>query len=129
VLQSCSAPSTFGIDYAKAKLTLRRQQRMFAHPSCAPFCFRFRVQCGRGKAGGFGLGFTSIDPIRMLIWSAVLNGVVAVPIMAVMMLIVANLNVMGRFTAKSWLVWSGWIGTGLMALAVLAMLGKSLLGD
>ena len=30
---------------------------------------------------GFGLGFTSIDPIKMLIWSAVLNGIVAVPIM------------------------------------------------
>ena len=45
---------------------------------------------------GFGLGFTSIDPIKMLIWSAVLNGIVAVPIMAVMMVIIAKINLMGR---------------------------------
>jgi hypothetical protein len=34
---------------------------------------------------GLALGYTQIDPIRMLIWSAVLNGIIAVPIMAVMM--------------------------------------------
>ena len=39
---------------------------------------------------GFGLGFTGIDAIHMLVWSAVLNGIVAVPIMAMMMVIVAN---------------------------------------
>ena len=49
---------------------------------------------------GFGLGFTSIDPIKMLIWSAVLNGIVAVPIMAVMMVIVSKKSLMGRFKAK-----------------------------
>jgi Mn2+ and Fe2+ transporters of the NRAMP family len=49
---------------------------------------------------GFGLGFTSIDPIKMLIWSAVLNGIVAVPIMAVMMVIISKKSLMGRFKAK-----------------------------
>jgi NRAMP (natural resistance-associated macrophage protein)-like metal ion transporter len=70
---------------------------------------------------GFGLGFTGIDAIHMLVWSAVLNGIVAVPIMAMMMVIVANSRLMGRFRAKSWLIWLGWIGTGLMALAVIAL--------
>ena len=60
---------------------------------------------------GFGLGFTSIDPIKMLILSAVINGIVAVPIMAVMMLVVSNVTVMGRFKAKPWLVGFGWGGT------------------
>src|SRR6266567_5918390 len=46
---------------------------------------------------GFGLGFTGISAIHMLVWSAVLNGIVAVPIMAMMMLIVSNSKLMGRF--------------------------------
>src|SRR5665647_1474497 len=48
---------------------------------------------------GFGLGFTGIAAIKMLVWSAVLNGIVAVPIMAMMMVIVANAKLMGRFKA------------------------------
>jgi hypothetical protein len=39
---------------------------------------------------GFGLGFTGIDAIHMLVWSAVLNGIVAVPIMAMMMVITCS---------------------------------------
>ena len=77
---------------------------------------------------GFGLGFTGIDAIHMLVWSAVLNGIVAVPIMAMMMLIVANSKLMGRFRARSWLIALGWIGTGLMALAVVALTWSSLAG-
>lgn len=77
---------------------------------------------------GFGLGFTGIDPIHMLVWSAVLNGVVAVPIMVMMMVIVSNTRLMGRFRARSWLIGLGWVGTALMALAVLAMLGSYVLG-
>src|SRR5271154_4689477 len=77
---------------------------------------------------GFALGFTGIDAIHMLVWSAVLNGIVAVPIMAMMMVIVANTTLMGRFRAKSWLIALGWIGTGLMGLAVVALIGSSLIG-
>nr|WP_157327416.1 divalent metal cation transporter [Bradyrhizobium cajani] len=77
---------------------------------------------------GFGLGFTGIDSIHMLVWSAVLNGIVAVPIMAMMMLIVSSRAIMGRFRARSWLIALGWLGTALMALAVLALLGSSAIG-
>jgi len=63
----------------------------------------------------------------MLVWSAVLNGIVAIPIMAMMMLIVANPQLMGRFRAKSWLVALGWLGTALMAIAVIALVGSLLL--
>jgi NRAMP (natural resistance-associated macrophage protein)-like metal ion transporter len=75
---------------------------------------------------GFGIGFTGIDAIHMLVWSAVLNGIVAVPIMAMMMVIVANSKLMGRFKAKPRLIALGWIGTGLMALAVVALVGSFL---
>ncbi|KYG98433.1 divalent metal cation transporter [Bradyrhizobium sp. DOA1] len=77
---------------------------------------------------GFGLGFTGIDSIHMLVWSAVLNGIVAVPIMAMMMVIVSSSAIMGRFRARSWLVALGWLGTAVMALAVLALLGSSVIG-
>ncbi len=75
---------------------------------------------------GFGLGFTSVDPIKMLIWSAVLNGIVAVPIMAVMMVIISKKSLMGRFKAKPWLLGFGWGGTALMAVAVIALIWSSL---
>ena len=77
---------------------------------------------------GFGLGFTGIDAIHMLVWSAVLNGIVAVPIMAMMMVIVANATLMGRFGARPSLIALGWLGTGLMALAVVALIGSFVLG-
>jgi Mn2+/Fe2+ NRAMP family transporter len=75
---------------------------------------------------GFGLGFTSIDPIKMLIWSAVLNGIVAVPIMVTMMLIISRCELMGRFKAKPWLLGFGWGGTAIMATAVVALFWSSL---
>ncbi len=71
---------------------------------------------------GFGLGFTGIDSIHMLVWSAVLNGIAAVPIMAMMMMIVSNPKLMGRFRGQTWLIALGWIGTAIMAVAALAFL-------
>jgi Mn2+/Fe2+ NRAMP family transporter len=71
---------------------------------------------------GLALGYTPIDPIQMLVWSAVLNGIVAVPIMAVMMAVVTRLSVMGRFNAKPVLAFFGWAGTALMAVTVVALI-------
>jgi len=87
----------------------------------APDAVGFYTIIGAATVIGFGLGFTGMDAIHMLVWSAVLNGIVAVPIMAMMMVIVANAGLMGRFRAKSWLIALGWIGTGIMAVAVLAL--------
>ena len=64
----------------------------------------------------------------MLVWSAVLNGIVAVPIMAMMMVIVASSKLMGRFRATPGLIVLGWVGTALMALAVIALMGSFLFG-
>ncbi|ACL60975.1 NRAMP family divalent metal transporter [Methylobacterium nodulans] len=63
----------------------------------------------------------SLDPVRALFWSAVLNGVVAVPVMAVMMRIAARPDVMGSFAIRGWLKALGWIATAVMALAVIGM--------
>ncbi|CAN7597650.1 divalent metal cation transporter [Pseudoduganella sp. LjRoot289] len=70
---------------------------------------------------GIALGFTEIDPIKALYWSAVVNGVISVPIMAVMMLMAGRTSIMGKFVVKGRLRLLGWGATGVMALAVLTM--------
>jgi NRAMP (natural resistance-associated macrophage protein)-like metal ion transporter len=94
----------------------------------APEAVGFYTIIAAATVIGFGLGFTGIDAIHMLVWSAVLNGIVAVPIMAMMMVIVGNSKLMGRFKATPRLTALGWIGTGLMALAVMALFWSFLAG-
>jgi NRAMP (natural resistance-associated macrophage protein)-like metal ion transporter len=62
--------------------------------------------------------FVAIDPIKALFWSAVLNGIVAVPVMVVMMRIAVNPRVMGRFTLPRPLWAMGWLSTAAMAATV-----------
>jgi NRAMP (natural resistance-associated macrophage protein)-like metal ion transporter len=71
--------------------------------------------------GGVVLDFTPIDPIKALFWSAVINGVIAVPIMIVMMLLADDPHVMGPFTVTRRLKALGWLATWTMAAAVVAM--------
>lgn len=71
---------------------------------------------------GTGLDFTPIDPMKALYWSAVINGVVAVPIMAGLMLLAGKKEVMGNFTSGKKTRWFGWAGVGVMGFAVLMML-------
>jgi NRAMP (natural resistance-associated macrophage protein)-like metal ion transporter len=71
---------------------------------------------------GVMIDWSPIDPMRALFWSAVLNGLAAVPIMAAMMLVISSKRVMGRFTASPALQLLGWIATAIMALAAAAML-------
>ena len=75
---------------------------------------------------GAALGISNIDPIRALYWTAVLNGVVSVPIMIVMMLMATRRDVMGPFVVTRRLKWMGWAATGVMAMAVALMVGSSL---
>jgi Mn2+/Fe2+ NRAMP family transporter len=73
---------------------------------------------------GVSIDFTSIDPIKALLWSAVVNGVISVPIMAVMMRMAVRPEIMGTLTIRPRLQRLGWFATGLMALAVVAMFGS-----
>lgn len=70
---------------------------------------------------GMALNFTPIDPIKALYWTAVINGVIAVPIMAVMMLMAVRSDIMGRFVITRRLKVLGWLATVVMAFAVVAM--------
>ena len=58
-----------------------------------------------------------INPVRALYWSAVVNGVLAAPLMAIMMLIVRNPKAMGKLTAGPKTTLFGWLATALMAVA------------
>jgi Mn2+/Fe2+ NRAMP family transporter len=71
---------------------------------------------------GILINFSPIDPIKALYWSAVINGVVAVPVMAIMMLMAVNAKVMGEFTIPLAMRVIGWGATLVMALAVIGML-------
>lgn len=68
-------------------------------------------------AGGIALNFTSLDPVKALYWSAVVNGILAAPVMAVMMMIAMNKRIMGRLTLPRSMLVVGWIATLVMALA------------
>ncbi|WP_160120656.1 NRAMP family divalent metal transporter [Rhodovarius lipocyclicus] len=74
-----------------------------------------------GFAAGLLMLFLPIDPIRALFWSAVLNGVIAVPLMAATMIVVGSRKHLGPFVAGFWLRVLGWLATAVMAAAALAM--------
>ena len=67
------------------------------------------------------MNYTPIDPVKALFWSAVINGVVAVPVMAMMMLLSSNRKVMGDFSLPLILKTFGWLATFVMAIAAFGM--------
>jgi len=73
---------------------------------------------------GIGIDLAPIDPIKALLWSATLNGIIAVPIMAVMMRMAVRPDIMGPFVIKRRLQRLGWIATVLMGAAVVGMLAS-----
>lgn len=70
---------------------------------------------------GIALNFTPINPISALYWSAVINGMLAVPVMVVLMLMVRHRSVMGAFVIGGPLYALGWLSTAAMAVSVAAM--------
>jgi NRAMP (natural resistance-associated macrophage protein)-like metal ion transporter len=70
---------------------------------------------------GFVISFSPLDPIKALYWSAVLNGLVAVPVMMTMMLMASKKAIMGRFQIKGYLRYAGWVATIVMATAAAIM--------
>jgi Mn2+/Fe2+ NRAMP family transporter len=70
---------------------------------------------------GILINFVDIDPIKALFWAAVLNGVVAVPLMVVIMIMAMQERVMGKFTLPRPLWTMGWLSTAVMAVAVVIM--------
>jgi NRAMP (natural resistance-associated macrophage protein)-like metal ion transporter len=70
---------------------------------------------------GIGLNFTPLDPIKALYWSAVINGVLAAPVMVLLMMLVRRKDVMGDLVVTGWLYGLGWASTLAMALCIVGM--------
>ena len=74
---------------------------------------------------GSAMGYFDLDPMKALVLSAIVNGVISVPIMVVLMLIGQSKTIMGRFTISRRHLWLGWAATGVMAAAVALMFATS----
>ena len=70
---------------------------------------------------GLGLQYSPITPMKALFWSAVINGVVAVPLMVVIILLASKSSVMGAYTASRPIRALGWVATAIMGVAVVCM--------
>jgi Mn2+/Fe2+ NRAMP family transporter len=70
---------------------------------------------------GFLIQFSPVSPMKALFWSAIINGVAAVPLMAVVVMLASRSSVMGKFTAKRWVTGLGWFATAVMAAAAVCM--------
>lgn len=66
--------------------------------------------------------YLPINPMRALVYSAIINGVAAVPLMAVITIIASRPALMGAYTASKPIVFLGWLGTAIMAAASILML-------
>ncbi|HEX4198998.1 MAG TPA: divalent metal cation transporter [Caulobacteraceae bacterium] len=73
--------------------------------------------------------FSGLDPIKALFWSAVINGVVAVPVMVMVMLIAGGRKIMGDFVLPPMLKIAGWLATAVMALAAVGMFATMAMGS
>ena len=95
--------------------------------------WRSSLESKPGKARGFyaviavatlagtAMNFVHINPIKALFWTAVINGVIAVPMLAAVMLVAAKQNAMGRFAISGKLRAMGWLTTAVMAACVIGM--------
>jgi NRAMP (natural resistance-associated macrophage protein)-like metal ion transporter len=71
---------------------------------------------------GLAMNFSAVDPIRALFWTAVINGVVAVPLIVVIMLMASRQSVMRQFVISGYLKWGGWTTAAFMTASVVAMI-------
>jgi Mn2+/Fe2+ NRAMP family transporter len=104
--------------YAVAE-TFRWRASLESEPRQAP---KFYMVLAAATIIGISLNFFGMDPIRALFWSAVINGVVAVPLMVTVMLMSANKTIAGKFPLPRYLRIIGWSATAVMFLASLAFI-------
>jgi NRAMP (natural resistance-associated macrophage protein)-like metal ion transporter len=71
--------------------------------------------------GGVAITFMHFDPVRALYWSAVINGLTAVPIMVILMLMARSRRIMGQFAVRGSLAWGGWLATLAMGIAAIGV--------
>jgi NRAMP (natural resistance-associated macrophage protein)-like metal ion transporter len=105
--------------------TFRWRASLESKPNRAPKFYRLLAVA---TLIGIVLNFVGIDPIRALYWSAVINGVVSVPLMVILMLMSVNRAIVGKFVLPTYLRVIGWIATAIMFLASAGFLATRFLG-
>jgi NRAMP (natural resistance-associated macrophage protein)-like metal ion transporter len=84
----------------------------------------FYATLAAATALGTGIMFTPIDPIKALYLSAVINGICAVPVMVVMMLMAGRKDIMGEFPVQGWLRALGWLTTLTMGTSSIGLISQ-----
>ena len=82
---------------------------------------KFYTVIGGATLIGLIINFAHIDPIQALFWTAVINGVVAVPLIAVNMVMATRTAVMRQFAIVGVLRWGGWLTAAVMTVSAVAM--------
>lgn len=113
-----SAPVLAGSAAYVTSETLKWKQGLSDAPQRAK---RFYGAMAAYIIAGLALNLLHINPIKALVWAAVVNGVVAGPVLVVMMLIAINPKVMGEFPIRGWLKWLGWAAAAVMILSAVGM--------
>lgn len=103
--------------------TFRWRASLESKPSQAP---KFYAILSIATILGIGLDLLGIDPIRALFWSAVINGIAAVPVMVMLMVMISNRTIVGKFTVPTFVYITGWVATGVMFVASLAFIASTL---
>jgi NRAMP (natural resistance-associated macrophage protein)-like metal ion transporter len=103
--------------------TFRWKASLESTPEKAP---KFYLVIAAATVIGLSLNFLGMNPIRALYWSAVINGIVAVPLMVMLMIMSANIKIVGKFPLTRYLRTMGWIATAVMLIASLGFLFSSL---
>lgn len=110
VLAGATAYAAAGAFHQRSRLELK--------PHDAKFFYGVLIAA---SIGGVLLNLMPLDPVKALYWSAVINGVAAVPLMIVMMLMTSRRKVMGKFTLPWPLKLFGWLATAAMTAAAVVM--------
>jgi Mn2+/Fe2+ NRAMP family transporter len=108
-----AASACYGIGEAcRWKTSLERKPRQ---------AVRFYAAITVATLIGLSLNFLHIDPVKALFWAAILNGIVAAPLMAVIMIMASSRKVMGKLVIPSYLKVMGWIATAVMLCACIGV--------
>ena len=83
--------------------------------------WRFYSVIALSVLGALVIQYSPISPMKALFWSAVINGVVAVPLMVAILILASKASVMGRYIAPKSILAIGWLATAFMATAAVSM--------
>ena len=86
-----------------------------------PLSRRFYAVVAAAMVLGLGLDYLGLNAVKMLFWSAVLNGVLAPPLIVLVVLLTSSKKVMGERINPPLLKWMGWATAAIMAVAAVAM--------